>query len=188
MVLGSVGRMVPIKDHQTLLRAAENLGEHGISVRLLLAGAGPELQRYQQFANGSAELSDRVVFVGSTIEVPALLNALDIFVLPSLSEGMSNTLLEAMASSLPVVATNVGGNPELVEDGRSGWLFQPGDVSGLTAKLERLTKDPNLRQALGQAARNRAVEQFSLELMIDRYRKLYLDLARKRNLQTALKG
>jgi sugar transferase (PEP-CTERM/EpsH1 system associated) len=188
MVLGSVGRMVPIKDHQTLLQAAENLGGRGIAVRLLLAGSGPELQRYQQFANGSAELSERVVFVGSTKEVPALLNALDIFVLPSLSEGMSNTLLEAMASSLPVVATNVGGNPELVEDGRSGWLFQPGDVSGLTAKLERLTKDPNLRQALGQAARNRAVEEFSLERMIDRYRELYLDLARERNLQVALKG
>jgi sugar transferase (PEP-CTERM/EpsH1 system associated) len=188
IVLGSVGRMVPIKDHQTLLRAAENLGARGIPVRLLLAGSGPELQRHQQFANGSAELSGRVVFVGSTIEVPALLNALDIFVLPSLCEGMSNTLLEAMSSSLAVVATNVGGNPELVENGRSGLLFQPGDVSGLTAKLERLTKEPNLRQALGQAARNRAVEQFSLERMIDRYRELYLDLARKRNLQVARKG
>jgi glycosyltransferase involved in cell wall biosynthesis len=93
-----------------------------------------------------------------------------------------------MASNLAVVATNVGGNTELVENGRSGLLFQPRDVSGLTAKLERLTKEPSLRQALGQAARTRAVEQFSLERMIDRYRELYIDLARKRNLQVALKG
>jgi len=180
--------MVPIKDHRTLLQAAENLVGRGISICLLLAGSGPELPKYEQFAATSAGLSGRVIFAGSKIQVPAFLNALDIFVLPSLREGMSNTLLEAMASSLPVVATSVGGNAELVEDGRSGWLFQPGDVAGLTARLELLAKNPNLCQGLGRAARSRAVEQFSLERMIARYRDLYLALARKRNIQTTYPG
>jgi glycosyltransferase involved in cell wall biosynthesis len=113
---------------------------------------------------------------------------MDVFVLPSLSEGMSNTLLEAMASSLPVVATRVGGNPELVEDERSGWLFEPGDVMALAAILERLARDSNLRHELGQAARRRAVQHFSLEGMIGSYRNLYLEFARKRGVLTAHQG
>jgi sugar transferase (PEP-CTERM/EpsH1 system associated) len=185
IVLGCVGRMVPIKDHKTLLQAAEILIGRGIPVHLLLVGSGPELTKHKEFVSASPILSARTLFVGSTTEVPALLNAMDLFVLPSLSEGMSNTLLEAMASSLPAVATNVGGNPELIEDGRSGWLFQPGDVTGLTARLERLIRDGNLRQALGEGARKRAVQHFSLERMILRYRDLYLNLARKRNILSA---
>jgi sugar transferase (PEP-CTERM/EpsH1 system associated) len=185
IVLGCVGRMVPIKDHRTLLQAAETLIGRGLPVHLLLVGSGPELTKHQEFVRASPILSGRTIFVGSTAEVPSLLNAMDVFVLPSLSEGMSNTLLEAMASSLPTIATNVGGNPELIEDGSSGWLFQPGDVTGLTDRLERLIRDPNLRQALGESARKRVDQHFSLGRMILRYRDLYLDLARKRNILTA---
>ena len=101
---------------------------------------------------------------------------------------MSNTLLEAMASSLPVVATRVGGNPELVEDGRSGWFFKPGDVAALAAILERIGRDSNLREELGQAARRRAVEHFSLDGMIESYRNLYVELARKRGVLAAQQG
>ena len=129
-----------------------------------------------------------MVFAGAVSDVAALLNAMDVFVLPSLSEGMSNTLLEAMASSLPVVATRVGGNPELVEDERSGWLFEPGDVMALAAILERSGRDSSRRQEIGQAARGRAVEHFSLEGMIESYRSLYVELARKRGVLTAQQG
>jgi sugar transferase (PEP-CTERM/EpsH1 system associated) len=188
VVLGSVGRMVPIKDHKTLLQAAEPLIGRGLPVQLLLVGSGPELSKHQEFVRASPILSGRTRFVGSTAEVPSLLSAMDVFVLPSLSEGMSNTILEAMASSLPVVATNVGGNPELVEDERSGLLFQPGDVTGLKDRLERLVRDPGARQELGESARKRAVHHFSLERMILRYRDLYLELARKRNLLAAHSG
>src|SRR4029077_136321 len=102
-----------------------------------------------------------------------------------LSEGMSNTLLEAMASSLPVVATRVGGNTELVEAERSGWLFDPGDVMALATILERIGRDSSLREGLGQAARQRAVQHFSLEDMVGAYRNLYVEIARKRGVLTA---
>jgi sugar transferase (PEP-CTERM/EpsH1 system associated) len=185
LVIGAVGRLVPIKDHATLLQAAEILISRGMPVYVLLVGSGPELAHHKEFVAASSKLSGRVVFAGADSDVPALLNAMDVFVLPSLNEGMSNTLLEAMASSLPVVATRVGGNPELVDEERSGWLFEPGDVMALVAILERIGRDPSLRQELGQAARRRAVQYFSLEGMIGSYRKLYVELARKRGVLTA---
>jgi sugar transferase (PEP-CTERM/EpsH1 system associated) len=188
LIFGAVGRLVPIKDHGMLLQAAEILIRRGIPVQVLLVGSGPELAKHREFVSASPTLSGRVVFAGTAYDVPALLNAMDVFVLPSLSEGMSNTLLEAMASSLPVVATRVGGNPELVENERSGWLFEPGDVMALAAILERLARDSNLRHELGQAARRRAVQHFSLEGMIGSYRSLYLEFARKRGVLTAHQG
>jgi len=188
LVIGAVGRLVSIKDHSTLLKAAEILIDRGIPVAILLVGSGPELAKLQTLVAASPRLSGRVFFTGAASDVAPLLNAMDIFVLPSLSEGMSNTILEAMASGLPVVATRVGGNPELVEEERSGWLFEPGDVMGLAAILEQMARDSDLRQALGHAARHRAVEHFSLEGMIERYRNLYIELARKRGVLTARQG
>ena len=185
LVIGTVGRMVPIKDHAILLQAAEILISRGMPVRVLLVGSGPELAKHREFVAASPRLSGRVVFAEADSDVPALLNAMDIFVLPSLCEGMSNTLLEAMASSLPVVATRVGGNPELVEEERSGWLFEPGDVMTLAAILELIGRDSSLREGLGQAARQRAVQHFSLEDMVGAYRNLYVELARKRGVLTA---
>jgi glycosyltransferase involved in cell wall biosynthesis len=185
LVIGAVGRLVSIKDHMTLLKAAEILISREMPVQVLLVGSGPELAKLEEFVAASSRLSGRVVFAGAVSDVAPLLNAVDIFVLPSLSEGMSNTLLEAMASSLPVVATRVGGNSELVEEDRSGWLFEPGDVMALTAILERIARDSDLRGQLGQAARHRAVQNFSLEGMIKSYRDLYVELARKRGVLTA---
>jgi sugar transferase (PEP-CTERM/EpsH1 system associated) len=185
LVIGAVGRLVSIKDHMTLLKAAEILISREMPVQVLLVGSGPELAKLEEFVAASSRLSGRVVFAGAVSDVAPLLNAVDIFVLPSLSEGMSNTLLEAMASSLPVVATRVGGNSELVEEDRSGWLFEPGDVMALTAILERIARDSDLRGQLGQAARQRAVQNFSLEGMIKSYRDLYVELARKRGVLTA---
>jgi sugar transferase (PEP-CTERM/EpsH1 system associated) len=179
-VFGSVGRVVLIKDHAALLRAAEVLHQRGIDVHVLLAGSGPELIRHQKYVKNSDALSGRVSFIGAADNVAEVLNAMDVFVLPSISEGMSNTLLEAMACGLPVIATRVGGNPEVVEEDRSGWLFTPGDVVGLAERLERLANGGELRQAMGKAARARIVSKFSMERMVSDYRRLYLHLAEKR--------
>ncbi len=181
-VVGTVGRMVPIKDHATLLTAARALTGRGMDVHVALAGSGPELARHQQFVASSPQLAGRVSFLGAAQNIPDVLNALDVFVLPSLREGMSNTILEAMASGLTVMVTRVGGNPELVEDDRSGWLFAPGDAADLAARLERLAGDADLRQRMGAAARERAVEHFRLERMVDDYRNLYLELAQRRGI------
>jgi len=123
-----------------------------------------------------------LTFVGSELDVSALYQAMDIFVLPSICEGMSNTLLEAMASGLPCVATNVGGNPELVGDGRWGYLFSPKDVAGLTELLERLIAGPDLRARFSRTGREEAVARFSLERMILDYANLYGDLAARRGI------
>ena len=95
--------------------------------------------------------------------VADLLNAMDIFVLPTLMEGMSNTLLEALAVGLPVMATRVGGNPEVVAEGVCGYLFAPQDVPGLVSQLRTLLRDSRLRSEFGRAARERALRNFSLE-------------------------
>ncbi|MBZ5695433.1 MAG: glycosyltransferase [Acidobacteriia bacterium] len=180
VVVGSVGRLVPIKDHATLLRAAEALLRQGKDMQVLLVGDGPESAKLKESAAASPALAGRVTFTGASDCVPELLSAMDVFVLPSICEGMSNTLLEAMASGLPVVATRTGGNPELVEDGQSGCLFSPRDAEGLAHVLGQLTEDASNRRKFGKAARDRAVEQFSLTGMMQRYRDLYLELASRR--------
>jgi sugar transferase (PEP-CTERM/EpsH1 system associated) len=182
IVVGSVGRMVPIKDHATLLKAAALVLARGVALRVVLVGSGPELEKHRNTVAETPELAGRVVFLGASDDIPELLNAMDIFVLPSLLEGMSNTLLEAMASGLPVLATRVGGNPELVEDGVTGWLIARGDVSALAAHIQQLASTAEMRYRFGDAGRKRAERLFSLRAMIEGYQALYLELAEKRNL------
>jgi sugar transferase (PEP-CTERM/EpsH1 system associated) len=181
-VAGSVGRIVAIKDYPTLLRAVETLLAQGLDASLLLVGQGPELDRLKSLAASSPLLRDRAIFPGPSDDVPALLGAMDVFVLPSVREGMSNALLEAMAAGLPVIAMRVGGNPEIIEDGRSGWLLPPGDAEVLADRLGQLAASPALRERLGSEARRRVLECFTLERMLAEYRTLYLELAGRRGL------
>ena len=183
-VVGTVGRLVSIKDQQTLLKAAALLSGCGVDVRVLLVGWGPLRESLQRLAMGGP-LEGKVCFAGDSVRVSQMLNAMDVFVLSSLNEGMSNTLLEAMACGLPVLATNVGGNPEIVEHNVNGCLFRPGDASWLADKLELLARSPALIHQLGTAARNRAIESFSLSRMLETYRSFYLDLAARRQVAAA---
>lgn len=178
LLVGSVGRLVTIKDHVTLLKAASTLANHGLNVTVLLVGAGPEMANLQNRVAEDGGLSGRVLFTGGSDRIPELLNAMDVFVLPSLGEGMSNTLLEAMASALPVIASRVGGNPELIEDGRTGLLFTAGDSASLAAQINILA-DCALRHRLGSAARETAIRLFSLDRMVGNYRNLYRGLEQK---------
>ena len=188
VVIGSVGRMVSIKDYGTLLKALEIVLQHGMDIHVLLAGAGPELETHRKYVAASTVLANRVLFTGASDHVETLLNAMDVFVLPSIAEGMSNTIVEAMACGLPVLATNVGGNQELIENGVSGLLFRVGDVNGLAKQLEVLSANPELRHSLGSAARQQAVERFSLEGMIANYRSLYVGLAHERGVPSAARS
>jgi glycosyltransferase involved in cell wall biosynthesis len=180
MVVGTVGRLVPIKDHETLLRAAELLLHQGKNLHVLIVGSGPEQAKLEAIVASSAQLNGHVTFAGASDHVPEMLNAIDVFVLPSISEGMSNTTLEAMACGLPVVVTRTGGNPELTDDGRSGGLFVPRDFKSLAQILAGFHSDRGRRDAFGAAARRRAVEKFSLAGMVQNYRELYLELAARR--------
>jgi glycosyltransferase involved in cell wall biosynthesis len=123
---------------------------------------------------------DRVHFLGARKEVSEILRALDVYVLCSESEGMSNTILEAMASGRPVVATAVGGNPELVLDGETGLLVRPNHPHQLATAIMKLLREPACRRRLGQGGRRRVEEQFSLEGMVHNYAKVYLELFARR--------
>ena len=107
---------------------------------------------------------------------------MQIFVLSSISEGMSNTILEAMSTGLALVVSRTGGNPELINDGGSGLMFPPGDPRALADQIGRFADSVELRRAFGEAARQRVVSQFSLPLMIQRYRETYLELAGRRGI------
>jgi sugar transferase (PEP-CTERM/EpsH1 system associated) len=166
-VVGVVGRLDPIKDHDTLLAAYQRLRTTLPGSVLLVVGAGPERRRLM------ASAPQGVRFLGNRSDIPDLLRALDVFVLPSVNEGISNTILEAMASGLPVVASRVGGNLELVEDGRSGRLFPVGDVEALTDVLRAYASSPELVARHGALGRQRAERDFSIDTMVAAYRSVW---------------
>lgn len=180
LVLGFVGRMVALKDVTTLLKAVELIASDTPKVHVLLVGTGPEMPNLQEYVHRSRCLTNRVTFAGMSDQTSDFFNAMDVFVLPSLMEGMSNTLLEALASGLPVVATRVGGNPEVVEDTVCGCLFRPHDAEDLADQLLPLLHSQQLRAQMGRFARQRAVNKFSLEHMLSQYSNLYLSLASKK--------
>jgi len=182
-LVGTVGRMVPIKDHPTLLTAVESLISSGIDAHAILVGSGPESNNNQLLVKNSPNLNGRVTFVGDSNEVPALLNTMDAFAVTSISEGMSNTLLEAMAVGLPVIATAVGGNTEVIEGLYYKWLFSPGDSEALASRLALLASSQDLREQYGAASRQRVVDHFSLGRMLDSYRALYFELATRRKIR-----
>lgn len=175
VVVGTVSRLDPVKDHRSLLRASAAVLAQGIKLRVIIVGEGGERQALQAEADKLA-IAPQVVFAGETANVAAWLNSFDIFALPSLSEGMSNTLLEAMAVGLPPVASRVGGNPELIEEGGCGLLVEPGAVEALAACLKQLAERPPWRLTLGGNARRRIECCFSLQRMLDAYSELYLQV------------
>ena len=189
LVIGTVGRIQPVKDQATLLKAfAELVRNHvhlRVRLRLAIIGDGPLLGDLQQRSEelGIAELTWLPGAIGN---IPDALRGFDVFVLPSLSEGISNTVLEAMASGIPVVATAAGGNLELVGDGYCGRLFPPGDIAMLARLLGDYVADPSLRRAHGAAARRVAVERFSLDTMVAKYEEIYLGLCRQSGLAKKL--
>lgn len=171
-IVGTVGRLDPVKDHAGLLRAFAGLTAAHPDTVLLIAGDGPCRDALTRLT-GALGLGERVKLLGDCRDVPGVLSALDLFVLPSIAEGMSNTILEAMASGLPVVATRVGGNPELVEEHVTGRLVPSRDPGSLAEALAVYLDDPHLRAVQGKAARQRATERFGLERMCEGYVDLY---------------
>jgi len=173
-VLVCVGRLAPQKDHPTLLSALALLPEE---VVLLVVGGDP-------FGDGDARLAAlardkglgaRARFLGIRHDVPDLLAASDLFVLPSLWEGLGLVFLEAMAVSLPVVASNVSAIPEVVPDGVGGWLVPPGDPAALARAIATALADPDERARRGAAGRARLQERFTLPRMIDEVLAVYAE-------------
>lgn len=176
IVIGSVGRMVAVKDHLTLVRAFVELVGGSAALRrrarLIIVGDGPaRAECLALLAESGAELL--AWLPGERDDVPDLMRTFDVFALPSLGEGISNTVLEAMATGLPVVATRVGGNPELVEDGVTGALVPVGMHRALADALRVYVDDVALARRHGATARRRAEERFSLDAMVASYLAVY---------------
>lgn len=175
-LLGTVGRMQTVKAQPLLVQAfAQALREQPAlagRTRLVLVGDGP-LRAEAEARAAAAGIAPLVWFAGERGDVPDVMRGLDCFVLPSLAEGISNTILEAMASALPVLATRVGGNAELVADAETGEIVPPGDVAALAAAIRRWAADPAQAVAAGQAGRRRVARQFSLGAMVAAYEGVY---------------
>lgn len=173
---GTVGRMQAVKDQTTLARAFVRALAMAPALRgrlrLVMVGDGP-LRAEAQAVLDEAGMADLAWLPGERGDIPDLMRGLHTFVLPSIAEGISNTILEAMASGLPVIATDVGGNADLVDDGRTGIIVPASDVDAMAEQLVALASAPDRARALGQAGRQRVVERFSLQAMVAAYQSVY---------------
>lgn len=167
-VVLAVGRMVPEKDHDTLVQAFGLLAEDHPQAELWLVGEGPRRAAVQDLARRCLA-PGRVRFLPGQADLRPLLHRASLLVLSSVAEAFPNVVLEAMAAGLPVVATRVGGVPEMVIPGATGWLVEPGNPPALAAAMSQVLGDAATRQAFGRAGRARAVREFSLETMVRRY-------------------
>jgi glycosyltransferase involved in cell wall biosynthesis len=176
IVFGFAGRMAPEKNHRVLIDAfAMARLKHG-NIRLRLLGGGPLEDQIKEQARDLG-LGDSVEFCGFSNDVAGFLGSLDIYVLPSDFEALPLSLLEAIASGLPVVATRVGGVPKIVRTTDSGWLCEPGNAESLAGAMELAIDSPE-RQERGERARRRVVEFYSADRMASDYERLYLELSR----------
>lgn len=168
-----VARMDGLKGHDTLVRALAALRDSGRMVTLLVAGDGAERPQIEALAQELRLGPERLRFLGFRTDVPDLLAASDFFLLPSVTEGLPLSLLEAMTHGLPALATPVGGIPEVIRDGEHGFLVPVHGHAELAAAMARLVDDPALLRTLGDRARRRAAEEFSFERMTREYLALY---------------
>jgi sugar transferase (PEP-CTERM/EpsH1 system associated) len=176
IVIGTVGRLEPVKNQITLVdafvRLLNSTPNYRRYLRLAIIGDGKERPALERQID-EADIRDLVWIAGARDDIPTLMRQMDVFALPSLAEGVSNTVLEAMGSGLPVVATNVGGNPELVLHNHTGILVPPARNSELADALRSYIDDEERRRSHGLAGRKRAEEHFSIEAMVRNYVSIY---------------
>lgn len=171
-LVGSVGCLAPRKDYGTLLEALALLAGRGRAFQVVLVGDGPERAALESRA-AALGLGARVRFLGEREDVERLLRAMDVFVLSSREEGIPNALLEAMAAARPVVATAVGGTPEVVRDGETGWLVPPGSPAALADALEQALAHPDEARRRGAAARRSVETAMGIDAMVRRHEAFY---------------
>lgn len=174
-LIGAVGSLRPEKRYEVLIEAVAQLRERHPTLRLLIAGAGDERPRLEALI-GQLGLQEKVVLLGGRTDVPDVLAALDVAVGASEREGSPLAIMEYMQAQLPIVATNVGGVPDLIEDAIHGLLVAPGDPTALAQAIDRLLSDPASARAMGVRASERRHQEFDLDVMVGRVEALYDEL------------
>ncbi len=177
LVLGTISRLDPIKNHQMMLEAFSKIHQQYPYVKLLIVGDGELRETLEELCDKLA-ITEQVIFTGFIIEPQKYLNIMDIFLLPSLSEGTSMTLLEAMSFSKPCIVTNVGGNPEIVSHNKTGLVVPNEDCSALVKACVSLINDSDRRQQLAIAGRQRYEQLFSVDMMMRQFESLYVSLSK----------
>jgi glycosyltransferase involved in cell wall biosynthesis len=177
LVIGSTGRLSPHKDNATLIRAAALLRENlpDLNYLVLLAGDGPDLPELYTLTR-ELNLMEHVRFLGFWHQIPELLGALDVFVSSSLREGLSISILEAMAAAKPIIATSILPNQELIDNEVSGLLVPPKSPERIAKAIQQLIENPDLKSKYGLAARERVLADYTIERMFDQTLGLYNDL------------
>lgn len=168
----TVARLAPIKNQALMLRAFQTVSKSLSEVRLWIVGDGPERSNLDKLVD-ELGIGHAVTFHGYREDVARLLEQADMFLLSSTYEGISISILEAMRAGLPVIASNVGGIPETIEHGVSGWLFEAANPQAMASAMEKLARDAELRGDMGRAARQRLLDSFSMAAMLESYETLY---------------
>jgi glycosyltransferase involved in cell wall biosynthesis len=190
-ICACVGRLVSGKGIDVFLKAARILQERGRDTRFLMIGVRSVEKNFQAEVEELVRrlhIGNRVIFTGQRHDVPMILPEVNVVVQPSLTEGLSNAILEAMAASVPVVATRVGGNPELVQDGRTGFLVPAQNPEAIADAICRLLDQPDMAQAFGASARRRVIEEFAIDRMLSKTEALYFHLRERRRAWPARKS
>lgn len=177
ILLGTIGRLHPQKGITYLLEGFKEVRNQYKNAKLIIVGEGelkPQLIEQAKYL----QIIDSTLFPGAKTNIPEILKALDVFILPSLWEGLPLALLEAMAAGLPVIATGVGGIPEVIENNRSGIIVPTADPGAIYSSIHRLISDPELRDSMGEAGRKRVVEKFDVKKNILQLERIYTQLLR----------
>ncbi len=178
ILVGSVGRLVEVKNYPSLLRGFQLFNQQHSQSKLVLAGDGPKMKELTELSE-ELKIVDDVIFLGRRDDIPAVMSGLDIFVLPSFREGLSNTVLEAMASGLPAVVTEVGGNPEIVIEDKTGYLFEVDNIKQLSSILSSLANDRDKLNDISGQSRTHILDNYTLPKMVEHYQNVYLEIMRK---------
>jgi glycosyltransferase involved in cell wall biosynthesis len=182
-LVGIVGRIFPIKNHRLFLDAAARVAAEEKAARFVIVGDGALRRQMEGHANGLG-IADRVTFTGWRRDLPRIYADLDVLVVSSNNEGTPVSAIEAMASGCPVVATRVGGLPDLIDDGETGYLVPPGDADALGAAVIRLLRNHEAARRIGESARARVSERFTIERLVADTEGLYAGLLAKRGIVT----
>jgi glycosyltransferase involved in cell wall biosynthesis len=174
-VVGWIGRMTGVKNADAVLDAFRQLRDDGVDAYLCMVGDGPDRDKVEQRAS-ELGIVRRCLFLGYQEEVAPYYAAFDTLILPSVNEGTPVSAMEALAAGRPVVATRVGGIPDVVEDGEDGYLAEPGETAQLAEQLARLARDPELRERMGEHGRARVIDRYAVERLLDDVDRLYRSL------------